>query len=370
MDQFDADFIKNKLNAIKNQNVQTPSQDILDKKTHNLNQTLKSRIINNSYYSNLGNGSTKIQSIIQNDTDDLQYLLCENCNSNTIFNDGGNITCSQCGLMKQSEISDEMESQYAGRGAEDNSVTSRSGMTNDHFRPDKNFSTRLVGNALSRYIRTFNNVWRNYETKNQDKTDENILRILSNACKKNSLPNSVIIDSQKNYIIFKQRQKKDPNHKSNRGDKLKGLLGACLYYSCKNEHINRSHQEIADMLKIDISDVSGGCRIYSDLMSDMINSTNHTSYKDFIDRFSNLLGIDIEPRNVRIIKQISDNVYDLELLSNTQPVTFTATTIYFSSILYDFKITKKNVSKVCGITTTTIDNHLKVLIKYAEKIIV
>ena len=57
-----------------------------------------------------------------------------------------------------------------------------------------------------------------------------------------------------------------------RGKKRKGLIGACLFYACKQNNEPRTKQEIAQILDIPKTYITKGCKIFLDLMKDDSNN--------------------------------------------------------------------------------------------------
>jgi len=286
----------------------------------------------------------------------------------TIKSVEGVSTCVNCGEVKGSEISQDMECQYSGMAIGDNSGTARSGLSNNNLLYKSNFCTKIVGRNTSYSLKQINNVWDSLDYK--ERTLLKIFRKITDNCRQKGIPNNVIGYSQVLYkkVYEKQRALKKGN-KGSRADKLEGLIAGCIYFSCKAYDINRSHAEIAEIADINKTEVSYGCKLFFKLMHDEINlNQNQTNYKDFLERYASHLNL--APEELTIIGELCDQVFKLEILDHSKPSTIAAVCIYVASILYDFCIEKKDIADKCNTTEPTLNKNYKVLMEYVEQIIV
>jgi transcription initiation factor TFIIIB Brf1 subunit/transcription initiation factor TFIIB len=218
-------------------------------------------------------------------TTNPEIFNCVSCHAiDSIKNISGVNVCTQCGIEKGPEITEEMECQYAGMSLGDNSSTARSGLSNNNLLFQSNFSTKIVGNHTSYRLKQINNVWNylNYD----ERTLLKIFKKIADNCRQNGIPSNVVNYTQVLYKQVSDEQKKSKTNRGSRSDKLEGLIAGCIYYSCKAYGINRSHLEIAQIAGINKTDVSSGCKLFFKLMHNKINlNANNTSYSDFIERY-------------------------------------------------------------------------------------
>lgn len=315
---------------------------------------------------NLNNNNTNINDDINKD---LSY--CSSCKSeNTIISDRGNLVCINCGSCKSSDISDDPECQYSGLSVGDNSVTCRTGIANNDLLPHSNYSTKLVGNKINPFLKTMNNVWQNQSHKNKEKILKVQFKFISDFCKNNNLPNNIIDIAQTLFWKVREEQTKSPNHKSCRGENLDGIKIACIYHACRKYGINRSYEELAEMAGINVSYISFGSKLISNILNgtEMALNGNSTTYQHFIYRYSSSLNLTDD--DIRLILDICANINNYGLLKTSKPDTIMAVTIYFTSVLYDLCISKNDIVHFCDISDCTLDKHFKDILQYADKIII
>lgn len=294
---------------------------------------------------------------------------CVNCLAiDSIKNISGVDTCINCGDIKGSDVSQDMECQYSGFALGDNSSTARSGLSNNNLLYQSNFCTKIVGNHTSYSLKQINNVWDSLDYK--ERTLLKIFKKITDNCRQKGIPNNVIGYSQVLYkkVYEKQRALKKGN-KGSRADKLEGLIAGCIYFSCKAYDLNRSHAEIAEICDINKTEVSYGCKLFFRLMHREINlNQNNTNYKDFLERYASHLNLSLE--ELEIVTEMCEKIYELEILDHSKPSTIAAVCIYLTSNLYDFGLEKKEIADKCNTTEPTLNKNYKLMMEYVEKIIV
>ncbi len=321
------------------------------------------------YNQNIKQISLNNHKILESTSHKIDIYDCNHCHSiDSIKNLDGNWTCVSCGEIKGADISQGLECQYSGIGIGDNSTPSRSGLTNNNLLYKSNFSTIIVGNKSSNTIRKVNNVWELLERK--ERTLYNTFKKMTDNSRRSDIPNNVINYSHVLYKLAYDKQKKRRlKNKGSRSDNLEGLQSGCTYYSCKLHGINRSHHEIAKVYNTDRKVVSTGCKLLFKLLNKDVNlNHNTTNYRDFLERYA--CRLEINDEELEIVKEICQNIYNLGLLSDSKPYTITSVCIYFTSVLYNFNIDKKQIVDKCETTEATLDKHFKILLHYVEDLIV
>lgn len=300
----------------------------------------------------------------------LELYDCKKCQvQDSIKNiDNGTYVCILCGEIKGTEIFEEFECQYAGMGFGDRTGTARSGLSRNNLLFKSNFSTKIVGNKTSYSMKKINNVWDSLDYK--ERTLLKIFKNITDNCRQHKIPNNVINYSQVLYkqVYDKQRESKKGS-KGSRSDKLKGLIAACIYYSCKSYQINRNHDEIAIVCDLPSSEVSYGCKLFHKLMYKEMDLTMYqTTYKNFIERFSSHLKLKEEERE--ILTEFCEEVSKGGYLNNCKPSTKVAVSIYFCSVIYGFNLEKKEISQKCDTTEATLNKHYRFLLDNLDKVII
>lgn len=292
---------------------------------------------------------------------------CYSCQAiDSIKNISGVNVCTKCGIIKGSEISQDMECQYSGLAAGDNSSTAHSGLSNNKLLFQSNFSTKIVGKNTSYSLKQINNVWDSLDYK--ERTLLKIFKNISDNCRIGGIPNNAISYS---HVLYKKAHEKQrtKKYKSSRGGNLLGLIGASIYFSCKAYGINRSPSEIAKICGIDTSEISFGIKLFFNLMHDELNlNQNRTTYQDFLERFASHLNLD--DHELHIVEEICQQIYEYGILDGNKPSTVASVAIYFASNLYDFNLERKEISEQCDTTEPTLIKNYKLLMDYVDKLVI
>lgn len=280
----------------------------------------------------------------------------------------GVAVCVSCGVEMGPIITDDIECQYAGVAVGDNSNTARSGLSNNNLLPGSNLSTKIVGNQISYSMKQINNVWDSLSYR--DRTLLKIFKHISDNCRSNGIPKNVIDYSQVLFTMAYEKQKKlKKGTRGSRSINKEGLIGGCIYYSCKGYNINRSHQEIADICNVDKSAISFGSKLVFQLLHNELDlNKNHTTYNDFLERYAHHLNL--EEFELDIIRECCNEIYQHQFLDNSKPSTLVAVTIYLCSNLYDFGLDKFDIAEQCHTTEPTLNKNYKILLEHIEQIIV
>jgi transcription initiation factor TFIIIB Brf1 subunit/transcription initiation factor TFIIB len=306
-----------------------------------------------------------------NDTeynDNSQYN-CHLCGSiDSVKAIQGIAVCVSCGVEMGPIVSDELECQYAGVAVGDNANTARSGLSNNNLLPGSNLSTKIVGNQISYSMKQINNVWDSLNYR--ERTLLKIFKHISDNCRSKGIPKNVIDYSQVLFTMAYEKQKKlKKGNRGSRSDKLEGMIGGCIYYSCKGYNINRSHQEIAEICGVDKSVISYGCKLVFRLLhSELDLNMNRTTYNDFLERYA--YHLNLEENELEIIKECCNEIYQHQFLDNSKPSTLVAVTIYLCSNLYDFGLDKFDIAEQCHTTEPTLNKNYKILMEHIDQIIV
>lgn len=158
-----------------------------------------------------------------------------------------------------------------------------------------------------------------------------------------------------------------------RKDNKKGVLSACLYYSCYNNGIIKTPQEMSKYVGIQEKFHSYGDRVLQDLNDKGIISipTKMDSITKYIDKYFELLDIDkiYKPFVTSIIKKVEES--NIHLLHDSKNNTKCIGAIYLLTQRIPKlkqKISKEKIEKECKISKTTFIRYFKIINLYYKTI--
>lgn len=298
----------------------------------------------------------------QVDEHGIKDTCCKDMNNHVIYN--GTMICSCCNIVI-SNIVDSPEWRYYGSSDTKNSNPTRCGMPVNQLLPKSSVGCIISykGGKNMGKIRKYQQ-WNGIPYK-----ERSLLKVfeeINNMGKLSNLPTSIIKDAQGLYKIIS-------NVKISRGANRKGIIAACVYYSCKINDVPRSTNEIADMFSISISTMTKGCKKFNEIAhTNKLNIYNMkkdetTHVDDFIERFCSKLGLHKE--DITIILSITNKSRTLNLLNDNTPPSMAAGCIYMYVRQYNKDITKKQLSDTCKISEVTINKCYKKLEPYLDSLL-
>tara|TARA_R100001163_G_C5066610_1_gene205155 strand:- start:3029 stop:4393 length:1365 start_codon:yes stop_codon:yes gene_type:complete len=349
---------------------ENPNENINENENLNHKDEIQKRKINKSdSYTGLYQNYNKSFNKNCEHKSEAEVYNCHSCGGvDSIKSIQGVGICILCGIEKGPVVSEDLECQYSGMAVGDNSSKARTGMTNNNLLYESNFTTKIVGNHTSYSMKKINNV---YDSLNyRERTLLKTFKKIADNCRQKGIPNNAINYSQVLYSMAYNKQKKlKKGNKGSRSDNLEGMIGGCIYYSCKGYNINRSHQEIAEVCNVDKSAVSYGCKLVFKLLNKEVDfNANRTNYNDFLDRYA--YHLDLEKSELEIVRECCKNIYELGFLDHSKPSTIAAAAIYTCSNLYDFNLEKNEIAEKCHTTEPTLNKSYKMLLDHIDKIIV
>ena len=120
--------------------------------------------------------------------------------------------------------------------------------------------------------------------------------------------------------------------KISRGSNRKGIIAACVYFSCKDSNVPRSVNEIADIFDIKNTILTKGCKQFKEIIQmnklnvKRINDSSSVTIDDFIDRFCSKLHLSKD--EIDVIKHLSKRSQELNLINENTPPSMAAGCIY------------------------------------------
>lgn len=281
---------------------------------------------------------------------------CEKCDGESFIKEDGMMVCEDCGLMRNMLIDYKQEWRYYG--ADDTKGDqSRCGGVINQLLPDSSLGTIIVGNGFDK-LKQLNN-WNTMSYK--ERILLRIFKQLQEKADSGILPGCVIDRAKVMYKIL-------CNDNIKRGKSRNGLIGACIYYSCKDRNMPLSMLEISRLFNLRLKRITYGCKQFNELMS--INYAEYTkklepiNEGDYIDKYCNKLGITDEYKAK--INHVADLSMKLGITIESTPQTIAIGSINLVSDTYKLKIDKSKMINISGLSRTTLDKLYKKLEKYSK----
>jgi len=137
-----------------------------------------------------------------------------------------------------------------------------------------------------------------------------------------------------------------------RGRSIEGVSTAALYAACRKEGIPRSLEEIAEVSRVERTEIG---RTYRYISHELGLEMRPVDPKKYVPRFSSQL--DLSETVQAKAKEIIDTTAEQGLLSGKSPTGFAAAAIYAASLLCNEKKTQREVADVAQVTEVTIRNR-------------
>jgi len=294
--------------------------------------------------------------------DELQELYgCEFCRTFTLVYRDGQCSCSTCGRVQKTKLSQEAEYRYYGDNDNKSSNPERVGMPTNYMLPQSSNGSLIAYRSYdNQYIKRMvqYNSW--HQMPYKERAKYKTFCKIANIGKLHGIPNMIIERSKEFYNTIKHVNK-------SRGDNHNGLVAACLYFACRDEKVPRSAKEIAKMFKIKMQDMTIGQKTFRDNFHQAKITTDVfkvecTTPIDFIDRYCSQLSINNNiggPKHIAefiAIKAIVNNLVN----DNTAP-SIAAGSIFLACAITNQNVTKKQVAIACKTSEVTISKCYKKL---------
>ena len=290
---------------------------------------------------------------------------CDN-SENHLLSDGM-ILCRRCNNVI-TNIVDSAEWRFYGANDSKSSDPTRCGMPVNQLLPESSvgsFVSTRGGRSLSmNKVRKYQQ-WGGMPYK--ERTLLKVFQDISRVCNAAGIPEMIIKEAHVLYKIVSTT-------KITRGANRKGIIAACVYFSCKINNVPRSTNEIASIFSLSGTVMTKGCKKFQEIMQlnkvdiNRIHNTNTITMDDFIDRFCSKL--DLTEDDITNIKHISYLAQVYNLINDNTPPAMTAGCIYLYTKEIGYNIHKKDISEVCKISEVTINKCYRKLENHKDKLIV
>jgi len=292
-------------------------------------------------------------------------VICNNCNTEdylAIDNANGVVVCTQCGAV-MTEIFDNNPEWKSYDG---NNASARCNGANNAFLPRSSLGTSISGSNRNR-VKVLH-MWNAMPYKERSLNVE--LKEIQSVCRDAGIVKCIEDDTKILYKIISESKhlygKNQGKYIIIRGDKRKGLKGACLYFACKRKGDTRSPKEIAKLFGIKDKDIRKGCKTCKKLLqlNQIPYDPNTNNPEHFIKRYCRELHLDKEytAEILRIIK----NIEKLDLVSCHTPQTVAIAGIILIIELNNIDIDRKVLETKFEVSGVTLEKAYKKIEKYKD----
>jgi transcription initiation factor TFIIIB Brf1 subunit/transcription initiation factor TFIIB len=274
----------------------------------------------------------------------LKFNICPKCNVEGKVTDGS-IQCVECGLVIP--VFDDLNNfSYS--------------VEKDHNTSDNSFmSFNFIGKNSYCYQRSFLKTCANYSSfrKNNNRKD---LYNYNYQYEGKKIPKNVIKLAIELFSTIKE------NNYVFRGNGKKGVMGACLFYSCVINNVTKTPREISSIMEIEERFLSQGDRIIHELNEKGIISipTILRPLNDYLDQYFPALGIPNIYKQFVIDLINKAEKKNIHIQNDSRTTTKSIGAIYLLTMrITELKhITKDQIVKECNISKSTFIRYYNLLI--------
>jgi len=287
----------------------------------------------------------------------ISQQKCPSCGKQKIVTDEntGELFCGECGFV----ISEKLEDHGAEwrSFANDEGNRARAGAGTSLTIHDMGLSTIIgiankdsTGKPLSPGMKSSIERLRTWDSRTQahSSADRNLRHALSEMDKlKGKLALADAVIEKAAYIYRKAMEKKLV-----RGRSIQGLVGACLYASCRNTETPRTLDDVAKGLNIRRKDVA---RCYRLIFRELELKMPVVDPVKGVSRIASIAGLGEKSKRKAIA--ILDQAKKLGIVAGKDPMGIAAAALYLSCIITGELKSQKQISIASGVTEVTIRNR-------------
>lgn len=274
----------------------------------------------------------------------LKYKNCDECNIQMSPDINNTLTCMNCGFIK-TVIIENTEYEPSMSGYNTNSYA--------------HMPIKCVGKHSSIFQKQLRNDTSQYSII-QETHLRRALEKLNNKSQGLIIPKNIISSVVSQYKIMKNtvkdKIKVNPLDKSliHRGEILKGVVGALIYYECLNEGIVRKPKEISNWYGICENNLSKGDKILRDLEAKNIIKLPINVNNDKISIISHLKRTGIDLDNQYFLIDILEKLDELKIGNpNARQSTKIAALIFMLVISKKYNISPETIREEFTISVST-----------------
>lgn len=277
--------------------------------------------------------------------------VCNACSSNRLIEEDGMIVCADCGVEGGLYIDYQQEWRYYGNDDTKHGIDpTRCGNPVNPLLPNASMTTTVQGKGKEKWRDIIKWGSMNYIERSRLQ----VFKQIQNKCQENSLPDCIINRAKIMYSLISSDTLK-------RGKTRKGLIAACISYSCKDKNINKTIGDISKMFDLNPKKVADGCKHFQEIM--FLNDKEYTSNiqpttpEGFIETYATNLGIQTEYKNKAIYVAKMSGL--LGLVSDSTPPSIAVGSIFMITNYFKLGITRKKIAEVCEVSEVTIAKSFK-----------
>ncbi|WP_117592319.1 transcription initiation factor IIB [Haloprofundus halophilus] len=292
-----------------------------------------------------------------------ESVRCPECGGHVVTDtEHGETLCEDCGLVV-SEDSVDRGPEWRAFDAREKDQKSRVGAPTTNTMHDKGLSTNIdwrnkdaYGNSLgSRQRQKMQRLrkW-NERFRTRDSKERNLKQALGEIDRMASalgLPKNV---RETASVIYRRALGEDLLP----GRSIEGVATACVYAAARMAGVPRSLDEIADVSRIEKSEVA---RTYRYVVRELKLEVKPADPEQYVPRFASSLGLSEEAEHRA--RQLLKNAKEKGVHSGKSPVGLAAAAVYAAALLTNEKTTQAAVSDVADISEVTIRNRYHELLE-------
>jgi len=288
---------------------------------------------------------------------------CPTCGQNKIVTDDkiGESCCANCGCVISENIVD--------RGAEWRSFAgdlenkSRTGDQTSLLIHDMGLSTVIgkinkdgTGKPISIMMKnSFIRLRReNSRIQSKKQLDKNFIQAFSDM--NNLKVKLALSDSIMETAAYRYR--KAVERGLIRGRSIRAMVGACVYFACRNANISRSLHDVAKTINLPKREIA---KCYRILLKEFEIIVPPPSPITSISKIGNSAGL--SEKTMRETLEILEKEQDMGGFAGKDPRAITAAVLYVVSRKYGEKKSQKDMAKAAGVTEVTVRNRVRGLSK-------
>ncbi|WP_459192611.1 transcription initiation factor IIB [Halosimplex sp. J119] len=290
--------------------------------------------------------------------DERAERACPDCGSEQLVTsaDRGELICDDCGLVVEEGAIDPGPEWRAFTHSE-REEKSRVGAPTTQTMHDKGLTTTIDWRNEDAYGRTISSRKRSQmhrlrkwqeRIRTKDAGERNLQFALSEIDRMASalgIPRSV---RELASVVYRRALDEDLI----RGRSIEGVATACLYAACRKQGLPRSLEEIADVSRVDRTEIG---RTYRYVSTELGLEMEPVDPKRYVPRFCSELDVTEEVQTRA--NEIIDRTTEQGLLSGKSPTGYAAAAIYAASLLCNEKKTQREIADVAQVTEVTIRNR-------------
>jgi len=291
-----------------------------------------------------------------------ETVKCPECGGKHLSKDysRAELVCQDCGLVIDEDLIDHGP-EWRAFDSEQREKRARTGSPMTYMIHDKGLSTMISWKNRDSYgksIPTRNRAqlfrlrkWQR-RIRISNATERNLATALSSLDRMASGMNLPRTVRETAAMIYRKAALKNLI----RGRSVESVTAASLYAACRQCHVPRTLNEIAQIANMSRKEIG---RNYRYVSRELELKLLPTTPQDYISRFCSELKLssDVQGKVMEILKEATD----AELTSGRGPTGIAASSIYVASILCGERRTQREVSEVAGVTEVTIRNRYKEL---------